>query len=353
MRLWFQFVSAAFCVAALGVPTVRAQQTQDQSQAQGQPQVPAPEQPEAPIPAYRSPLASAADNDQTDAEAEPVAPDTTSLTGVQNFSLGIPTTRSYWQPHVWTIAGTADSNALETAQGSGWGAQASISGGVDAYRTSGNSALSLGYTGGGTFSNESGVGNGIVQELNVSDKLSFRREALSFFDELSYLPESSFGYGGLGGSTIGGSLPGGTGVGYGQTILTGQGQNIENAFATEVDVYLTGRSSLTFVGGYTLLHYFDSNLLDYGDTNARAGYNYQLTRKDTIAISYLFSDFQYSNFDQSFSTHTVQGSYGRRVTGRLAFQIAAGPQVAFSHDAHLRKRQGHRQTAPRRRYSGR
>ena len=70
---------------------------------------------------------------------------------------------------------------------------------------------------------------------------------------------------------------------------------------------------------------------DYGGANARAGYNYQLTRKDTIAISYLFSDFQYSNFDQSFTTNTVQGSYGRRVTGTPAFQIAAGPQVAFSH----------------------
>src|ERR1700676_1263404 len=114
MRLWFQFVCVAFCVAAVSVPAVRAQQTQDQSQPQGQTQAPAPEQPEAPIPAYHSPLASAADNDQTDMGAEPLAPDTTSLTGVQNFSLGIPTTRSYWQPRV-NIAGTADSNALETA----------------------------------------------------------------------------------------------------------------------------------------------------------------------------------------------------------------------------------------------
>ena len=136
MRLWSQFVCAAFCVAALGVSAVRAQQTQDESQPQGQTQAPAPEQPEAPIPAYRSPLASAADNGQTDMDA-PLAPDTTSLTGVQNFSLSAPTTRSYWQPNV-SIAGTADSNALETPQGNGWGGGASISGGATAYRTSGN-----------------------------------------------------------------------------------------------------------------------------------------------------------------------------------------------------------------------
>ena len=34
-------------------------------------------------------------------------------------------------------------------------------------------------------------------------------------------------------------------------------------------------------------------------------------------------------FDQSIDGHVVQVSYGRRVTGRLAFQVAAGPAVGF------------------------
>ena len=84
------------------------------------------------------------------------------------------------------------------------------------------------------------------------------------------------------------------------------------------------------MGGYSLLHYFDNNLSNYGDATFQAGYNYQLTRKDTVAVSYNFSAYRYSNVDQSLNLNTIQGSYGRRVTGRLAFQIAAGPQFVSS-----------------------
>jgi hypothetical protein len=84
------------------------------------------------------------------------------------------------------------------------------------------------------------------------------------------------------------------------------------------------------VGAYSLLHYFEDNLLNFGDATFQAGYNYQLTRKDTVAVSYNFSAFRYSNVDQSLNLNTIQGSYARRVTGRLAFQIAAGPQFLSS-----------------------
>src|SRR6202041_3187920 len=67
------------------------------------------------------------------------------------------------------------------------------------------------------------------------------------------------------------------------------------------DTKLTSRTSLTFVGGYSLLHYFDDNLLNYGDASFQAGYNYVLSRKDTIAVSYNYSTFQYSNVDQSLN----------------------------------------------------
>jgi hypothetical protein len=77
-----------------------------------------------------------------------------------------------------------------------------------------------------------------------------------------------------------------------------------------------------------LLRYFDSNLLDYGDVTARGGYNYQVTQKNTIALLYTFSGFRYSHFSQSIDDHTAQISFARRVTGRLTFQVAAGPQVA-------------------------
>jgi hypothetical protein len=305
------------------------QQNQNQGQNQGQAGQ-QPEQSQAPIPAYRSPLASAAgDNDETGPQT--LTPDTTSLSGAQSFTLGTPVTHSYWQPHV-DIFITADSNGAEVANGgSNWGAETSISGGVDLHRISGNNDLSLSYISGGVFSNEGGVGDGVVQGLNVGDKMTFRRATVSLFNQLQYLPESALGYGGLGGTTLG---SGSTGLGGtlnpGQSILVGQGQNLQDSAVGEVDTLLTARTSLTFLGGYSFLHYFSGDLFNYNDFNFRFGYNYQWTRKDTIAAFYTFTGFRYSTTNQSIDAHTFQVSYGRRVTGKLAFQVAAGPQFVIS-----------------------
>src|ERR1039458_6227023 len=311
---------AALFVVALGVPAAQAQQqTPDQQQAPDQ---------SAPIPAYHSPLASATNN--SDSDSQDLAPVDRSLSGAENLSPGMLLTRSYWQPRLDVFA-MGDSNPGEAAQGSAWTAGAALSGGVDVHRISGNSAMDLSYSAGGIFSSDSGATNGIVQGLSFEDKFSFRRSSITFYDQLSYLPGSSFGFGGLGG--LGGGL-GSSGLGpvFGpsQTILTGAGQNLGNSFVTEFDTALTPRSSLTFVGGYYSLHNFNSNLLDSGNPNFRGGYNYQLTRKDTIAVLYTFSGFRYNNSAESFDTHTAQVSYGRLVSGRLAFQIAVGPQIIIS-----------------------
>jgi hypothetical protein len=316
----------------LSCAPARAQQPADtpQDQQQGQ-------QPSQPIPAIRSPLASGADNGDQDEAPNPqeMKPDTRSLTGVEDLSLGtMALERSYWQPRL-AISETVDSNPGSTTAGNGsWGTWTSVLGGVDIHKISGQSELFVSYTGGGMFSTgNNDASNGVIQELSVKAKYSFRRSTLSVFDQLNYLPESAFGFAG----TAGAGLPGvGTGGAIGssftpgQSILTPEGQNLSNAFAVELDTKLTPRTSLTFVGGYALLHYFDDNLLNYGDASFQVGYNYQLSRKDTLAVSYNFSAFRYSNVDQSLNLNTIQGSYARRITGRLAFQISAGPQFVSS-----------------------
>jgi hypothetical protein len=309
----------------------RAQQPADtpQDQQQGQQQ-------SQPIPAIHSPLASGADNDQDEApNPQLMQPDTRSLTGVEDLSLGtMALEHSYWQPRV-ALAETVDSNPGSISTGNGsWGTWTSLLGGVDIHKISGQSELLVSYTGGGMFSTgNSEASNGVVQELSLKDKYSFRRSTLSVFDQLSYLPESSFGFAGAAGSGVPGVGTGlGLGSGFtpGQSILTPEGQNLSNSLAVELDTRLTPRSSLTFVGGYSLLHYFDDNLLNFGDASFQVGYNYLVSRKDTVAVSYNFSAFRYSNVDQSLNLNTIQGSYARRITGRLAFQIAAGPQFLSS-----------------------
>jgi hypothetical protein len=107
---------------------------------------------------------------------------------------------------------------------------------------------------------------------------------------------------------------------------------LTNSTDAEFDYQLSSRTSLTFVGGYSLIHYFDNslNLLNFGNATFQAGYNYQASRNDTFAVSYQFEAYRYSNVNQSLNLNTVQASYARRVTGKLAFQISAGPQFLSS-----------------------
>jgi hypothetical protein len=317
----------ALLLVLVGTPAARArpQSQEDQSQSDSA----------APIPAYHSPLASEAD---TGDENGPVqfTPDTSAITGGQNFSVGTAGGgRSYWQPHVDAVL-TLDSNGLQST-GTSWTTWTSLYGGVDVHRVSGNSTMSLAYLVGGTISNNGSDANGVVQGLSFADRMVFRRETISVFEQLNYLPETSFGFGGIGGSGFGGvQLPGTGGLGLApgltpdQTILTTQGgQILSNSIDLESDTTLSARSSFTLLGGYSLLHYFDTNLLDYGDVTARAGYNRQVSRADTIGISYTYSGIRYSNLAQAIDNHVAQISYGRRITGRTAFQISGGPEFTI------------------------
>jgi len=311
----------------IGVPAARAQQPQEQ-----QPQQPE-EQPQRPIPAYHSPLASAADNgDEDDSNADPqkIRPDDRSLTGARMLSLGeIPATHSYWQPHV-DISATADSNGLSQTNTTGWTSWSSVFGGIDLHHISGASNLTVLYSGGVSVSNDGSSNNEVVQSLQFIEKLSYRRTTFSIIDQVSYLPEAAFGLQGAGLGNLGGTDSIGLQSNFqpGQSILTAQGQRISNTLAPEMDVYLTPRTSLTFVGTYSLLHFFDNDLLNYYGAGIQAGYNYQMTRKDTLGVLYHFTAYRYSSFNQSINDHVVQLSYARRVTGKLAFRISAGPEIA-------------------------
>ncbi len=327
---------AALCVAALCVPVARGQQqdqSQDQNQQQEQGQQQDQEQSGAPIPAYKSPLASQGNTSENETNPGQLIPDTSSLSGFENFSVGMPNERSYWQPHAEVYV-SGDSNGLETPSGTSWGAWGIVSGGVDVYRTSGESNLALSYAGGGMFSSQSAVGNGTFQNLSFSDRYAFHRVTLSVIDNFSLLPQDAFGFAGLSGTLIpGANGAGGLGSSFtpGQSILIGQGRSIANASDGEMDVTLSRRASLTFVGGYSLLHYLGgSSLLDYHSAIFRGGYNYQLSPKNTIAALYQFDRISYSNINQKIDAHSGELSYGRRVTGRLAFEISGGPQIIVS-----------------------
>jgi hypothetical protein len=333
MRTLSCFALTVLATLALSVPEVRAQ-GQDQQQTQGTTQQNQ-GQSDQPIQAYHPPLAGVGDNTQAEdanGGVETLVPDNRSLAGAQYLSLGAPKTGyHFWTPYL-ELSSTLDSNPGTSTGGAGWTTWTTIYGGLDLHRTSGNSDLALSYLGGEAISNDSGVGDSTVQQLGISDRITFRRSALMLADQLAYLPEASFGYAGVGGPDLqfGGNVGLQTGFTPNQSILTGLGNRISNSVVTQFDTFLTPRSTLTFVGSYGLLDYFGSNLNNNREAIFQGGYNYLLTRKDTIAFLYRFDALRYDHIAQSINSHAVEVSYARRVTGRLALQLTGGPDVAFS-----------------------
>jgi hypothetical protein len=333
MRSKVYILGYLICAAALTAKPAQAQQPQDQTQGQSQTPDAGSEQPSQPIPAIRSPLAGINGNDQDNQQVtQKTLPDTTPLSGIENISLGrARIDHNYLQPQ-FEIFTTADSDELSATGNPGWGDFTSFVGGIDLHQAAGVSNLTLSYLGGGTIAVGGTAGDSVLQQLGVTEALTWRRAKLTFVDQLSLLPESSFGYGGLGGGV---ALPGGGSIGLqngltpGDSVLTTRGLRLSNSFLTEGDIFLTPRSSITIAGGYSLLHYFDNSLIDFGDIIFQAGFNRQMTRKDTFAVFYRFSGYRYSGFNQSINDNSFQVSYGRRVTGRLSFQVSAGPDIAF------------------------
>jgi len=275
--------------------------------------------------------AKPASGKDTNADPEQLTQDTRALAGAQEPSLGAAgMRRSFWQPLVG-LALTADTNPLITTNSNGLQTWTSAFGGIDMHRISRRSELTLNFLGGGLTANNSNGGSYQFQELQLNDQLTWRHTAISFFEQLSHLPESAFGSAVSGGL----SFPDAQGSSLqpvltpNQSILTTRAQRISQSFATEVDKFLTPRSSVTFVGSYSLLHFFESGLLNSGQAVFQTGYNYQLTSKDTIALLYRFSALRFTNFDESIDGHIAQVAFGRRITGRLAFRVAVGPEFTF------------------------
>jgi hypothetical protein len=58
-----------------------------------------------------------------------------------------------------------------------------------------------------------------------------------------------------------------------------------------------------------------------------AGYNYAITRKDTVGLGFIFSAYHYPGAPQAIGDHVAQFIYGRKITGKLALKLAGGPEV--------------------------
>lgn len=210
-------------------------------------------------------------------------------------------------------------------------------------RTWGGYHLALTYVGGEDF--------GYAYSLNTTptheqfQSLSFAQDAiwgrwhLLIRDDFMLSPGAAFtgqGFGGPGlvaqlSSVLGSPL---TSLGQSfvpsETINTTIAQRYSNAVLGQVDYSLSRRSDFTVAASYGLLNFETPGFFNSTMVNVQAGYDYSLDRANSIAVLGSYGKIDYTGTATNTSVYGGALAYGRRITGRLAFQAGAGPQEIVS-----------------------
>jgi hypothetical protein len=262
-------------------------------------------------------------------------PDTLPLTGVQNPTLGTPGIRhSYWLPG-FQYADTVRSSALNQATSSGWNTTSLVSGNFSLLECWSRSQLAVNYSGGASFSSDSAQGNSQFQQLGLVETFDWGRWQLHFLDQFSYLPETQFGFGagtalsipGIGGP-LAPPLPGlDSSYVPNQSVFTTFGPRYSNSFAAQTAYAVSRRGSITAGGTYGILRFIEAGNIESNNASFNAGYEYVLTKADTLGIQYRFSGYRYIGNPQAIDDQVVQFMYGRKITGRMALRLFGGPDV--------------------------
>ena len=263
-------------------------------------------------------------------------PDTRPIAGVQNLSLGSQATSHSFLLPSFGVTTQVEFNPYNDSTGGTSPTSATyLSGRLGVNKISSRSELLIDYLIAGGFSSYSNQGNSLVQSLDFSETIRGGRWSQTFGEAFSYLPSSSFNFGGMGGlGNLGvGLASAGTTPGFrqdlvpDQSILTNGADRISNAVIAQTTYALGYRSSLNAFGTYSTLNFLSNDLQDSGTINAGVGYNYLLSPLNSMSVSYGFSRLMLSQLPAGPDSHSVLLSFARRVTGRLSFQIGAGPEV--------------------------
>lgn len=212
----------------------------------------------------------------------------------------------------------------------GWSAISIVGGYFDLQHSGSNSAQLFSYSGGGYLDPKNSSLNSSYHQLQASETLQFRRVTLQFVDSFSFLPQSSFGFGGggLGGSPFLGITLLNPALIPGQGILTTNANRLSNSALVQAQYASSQRTAWTFSGSYGVLHFTNPAFLNSADYEFSAGYNYQLTARDVIGASFLFDAVRFSPALASLNNSTINFNYGRHITDELMFQVGVGPQLS-------------------------
>jgi hypothetical protein len=245
---------------------------------------------------------------------------------------------SYWAPGAAYYNFIQSDDRFQGGGSNGWSSTNYFSGNMTLLENWSRSQLAVNYSGGGYVSTDSSGQNGWFQQLGATQTFNWERLQLTFLDQFEYLPEAQFGFGvgsglsspGIGGSLGIGGLSGGLSPGFspGQSIFTAIGPRYFNTAGVEMTYVISRRSSITVGGMDSILRFTNPGNVESDTYMGNVGYNYQLSKADTLGIQYRFTSFHYLDFPQAIGDQMFQVAYGRRITGRLALELAGGPEIS-------------------------
>jgi hypothetical protein len=256
------------------------------------------------------------------------------LSGVEEPTLGPRfATRNFLLPSVSVMSQMATNYS-----GSGYSGPTAFNyvlGTLDLNRVSDRSELLLRYSGGEMFSSYL---NSAIQDMEFSYTYRWQRWSLLVGDQASFLSESSFGFGGVGGLAFLNGIsqlnPGGALGSFlnayltpNQTIPTIWAPRLSNTAVSQIEYTLSPRSSWTASGSYGMLNFLGVGFINSSEALFQTGYNYAISPLSSVAVMYRYDDFRFTHLPQAIEDHLVQFGYARNVTGRMNFHLVAGPNM--------------------------
>ena len=273
----------------------------------------------------------------TEQSTDGIQPDSLPVSGMQNMTLGTPSMR-----HSYVVPGIQYSNTYSsggpgpTSTGTkpGWNTTSFVGGNASLLQEWNYSVLSMNYSGGGYFSTDKAQGSGHYQQLAATYEIDQKRWRALLIDQFSLLPQSSFGFGGTTGLStpgVGGSLSApqaGLQSSYlpNQTIFTGSGSRYSNSAAVQFSYQVSTRGVVTVGAAYGILRIANGGNSSDSDM-LNAGYDYMLTARNSIGVSYGFGAYHFPGSSQAIGDHTAHVVFGRKITGRMALRLGAGPEI--------------------------
>ncbi len=111
-----------------------------------------------------------------------------------------------------------------------------------------------------------------------------------------------------------------------ENINTGEAMRYRESLLAQVQYSFSRKSSVTIAESFGLLHFNVPGFQNSEMLDVQAGYDYQLDTRNSIAILASYGRIFYTGTGRYTTDYAGALAYGRRITGKLAFQAAAGPQ---------------------------